>query len=49
VYLGEVENPLLKVVKHADLHYMEVVGLREVTHDTGNLLKHVESFVDMAQ
>ena len=27
---------------------MEEVGLREVTHDTGNMSKHVESLVDMA-
>ena len=35
--LHEVENPLLEVVKHADLHCMEEVGLREVSHDTGNM------------
>jgi hypothetical protein len=45
----EVENPLLEVVKHADLHCMEEVGLLEVAHDTGNMLKHVESSVDMAR
>jgi len=47
--LHEVENPLLEVVKHADLHCMEEVGLREVAHNTGNMSKHVESSVNMAQ
>ena len=47
--LLEVENPLLEVVKHAHLHCMEEVGLREVAHDTGNMSKHVESSVDMAR
>jgi len=28
---------------------MEEVGLQEVAHDTGNMSKHVESWVDMAQ
>jgi hypothetical protein len=28
---------------------MEEVGLREVTHDIGTMLKHVESSVDMAR
>jgi hypothetical protein len=44
-----VENPLLEVVKHADLHCMEEVALREVVHDTGNMSKHVESSVNMAR
>ena len=47
--LHEVENPLLEVIKHADLHCMEEVGLREVAHDTGNMSKHVESSVNMAR
>ena len=47
--LHEVENPLLEVVKHADLHCMEEVGLWEVAHNTGNMSKHVESSVDMAR
>jgi hypothetical protein len=47
VRLHEVENQLLEVVKHADLHCMEEVRLREVTHDTGNMSKHVESSVIM--
>jgi hypothetical protein len=49
VCLHEVENPLLEVIKHADLQCMEEVGLREVAHNTGNLLKHVESSVNMAR
>jgi hypothetical protein len=49
VRLHAVENPLREVVKHADLHCMEEVGLREVAQDTGNMLKHVESSVEMAR
>ena len=49
MHLHEVENPLLEVVKHADLQHMEEVGLREVAHDRWNILKHVESSVNMAQ
>jgi hypothetical protein len=44
-----VENPLLEMVKHADLHCMEEVGLREVTHNTWNMSKHVESSVNMVR
>ena len=47
--LHEVINPPLEVVKHADGLGMEEVGLREVAHNTGNMLKLVESSVDMAQ
>jgi len=49
VHLHEVEYPLLEVVKHADLHCMEEVGLMEVSHNTGNMSKHVESSVNMAR
>jgi len=49
VRLHEVENPLLEVVKHANLLCMEEVGLREVAHDTGDMSKHFESLVNMAQ
>jgi len=49
VRLHEVENPLLEVIKHADLHRMEEVRLPEVPHDTGNISKHVEFPVDMAR
>jgi hypothetical protein len=45
--LHDVENQLLEVVKHANLHCMEAVGLLEVTHDTGNMRKNDESSVDM--
>jgi hypothetical protein len=44
-----MENPLLEVVKHVDLHCMEGVGLREVAHDTGNMSKHVEFSVNIAR
>jgi len=44
-----VENPLLEVVKHANLHCMEEVGLTEVAHNTGNVSKHVEFSVNMVQ
>jgi len=47
--LHEVENPHLDVVYHADLQCMEVLGLREVAHDTGNMSKHAESSVDMVR
>jgi len=49
VRLHEVENQILEVVRHADLHCMEEVRLREVAHDTGNMSKLVESSVDMAR
>ena len=45
----QVENPPPEVVKHAHLHCMQEVGFREVTHDPGNMLKYVESSVNMAQ
>jgi len=44
----EVANPFLEEVKHADQHCMEEVGLREVTHNSGNMSKHVKSFVYVA-
>jgi hypothetical protein len=49
VHLQQVETSLLVVFKHADLHYMEEVGFREVGHDTGNMPKHGESSVAMAR
>ena len=48
MHLHEVENPLLEVVMHADLHCMEEGGLREVAHDTGIMSKHVGCSVNMA-
>ena len=47
--LHEVENPVLLMVKHANLHCMEEVGLQEVAYDTGNQLKQVESSVNMVR
>jgi hypothetical protein len=44
-----VENPLQDVVKYADLHYMEEVGIGEVAHDTGNMLNHLESSVNIVR
>jgi len=49
VHLHEVENPLLEVVKYANLHCMEEVRLREVAHNTGNMLKYVETSVNMTR
>jgi hypothetical protein len=49
VRLHEVEIPLLEVVRHADLHCMEEVGLREVAHNAGNMSKQVESPVNMVR
>jgi hypothetical protein len=40
--LHDVENLLLEVFKHGDLHCVVVVGNREVTLDTGNVLQDVE-------
>jgi hypothetical protein len=47
--LQEVENPLLEVVKHTYLHCMEEVGDREVVHNTGNVLQHIESSLNMVR
>jgi hypothetical protein len=49
VRLHEVENPLLEVVKHADLPWMEEVEIREVAHDTGNMSNNVQSSVDLVR
>jgi hypothetical protein len=48
VHLHEVENPLLEVVRHADLHCREEARYREGTYDTGNILKHTESSIHPA-
>jgi hypothetical protein len=48
VRLHEVDNPLLDVIKNADLHCMEEFTLREVTHNTENMSKQDESSVNMA-
>ena len=44
-----MEDPLLEVVQHADLHCMEEFVLREVADNTGNVSKQVESSVNMVQ
>jgi hypothetical protein len=49
VRLHDVKNPLLGLVKDADQHCMEKFGLREVAHDIGNMLKRIESLVDMTR
>jgi hypothetical protein len=49
VSLLEVENTLMEVVKHSDLHCMEEVGLWEGTHNTGNMSKHIEFSVNMVR
>jgi hypothetical protein len=49
VPLHHVEYPHLEVVKHADLRCREEVWLKEMAHNTGNLLKHVESLVNMVR
>jgi len=49
VRLHEVENPHLEVANHADLHCMEEVGHRKVTHNMDNMSKNVESSENMAR
>jgi hypothetical protein len=48
MHLHDVENQLLEVVKHANLHCMEEVGLGEDAYKTGNMSKHVEYSVSLA-
>ena len=45
--LRSVENPLLEVVKHADLNCMEDVGLGEVAYDTGNMSANIIFWLNM--
>jgi hypothetical protein len=45
----EVENPLVKAVKHADLHSMKEIRLRKVAYNPGNMSKHVKFSVNMAR
>jgi hypothetical protein len=47
--IHEVEYPLLEVIKRANVHCMEEVGHRKISHDTGNLSTHIESSVHMAR
>jgi hypothetical protein len=49
VRLHEVENSLLEVVKHPNLHCMKDGALQEMTNDTGNMSKQIESSVDRAR
>ena len=49
MHLHKVKNPLLEVITHADQQCIEEVKLRGVAHNTGNMLKHVESSVNVAQ
>jgi len=49
VHPHAVENLLREVIKHGDLQWMEEVGGREVTHNTGTMSKLVESAVNMAR
>jgi len=47
--LHKMNNPLLELVTHADVHCMEEVGLPEVAHDTWNMSKLVQSLVNMTR
>jgi len=47
--LHEEEDPLLVLVKHADLHCMEEFWHREVTHNTWSMSKLVECLANMVQ
>jgi hypothetical protein len=49
VRLHEVDNPLLDVMKYADLNWIEEIRLWEVAHDTENLSKPRESLVKLAR
>jgi hypothetical protein len=49
VHLDEVINPLLDVVNDAKPHCVKEVLVREVAHYTRNMLKHIESSVNMVQ
>jgi hypothetical protein len=44
--LREVEDPLMGVVKHVELHYMEGVRHGKVAHDVRHTSKHVQSLVN---
>jgi hypothetical protein len=49
LHLHEGDNLPLEVVKHADLHWMKEVSLKEVAHNSGKMSRHVETSVNMAQ
>jgi hypothetical protein len=42
-----MEYSCLEVVMHAKLQCTEEDGIWEIAHDTGNMLKYLESSVDM--
>jgi hypothetical protein len=47
--LHEGDNLPLEVVKHADLHCIKEVSLKEVAHNSGKMSRYVETSVNMAQ
>ena len=47
--LHEVKNSRLEAVKQADVHCMEKIRLREVAHNSGNMLKHLAFSVNMVR
>jgi hypothetical protein len=47
VHLYEVQNSPLEEFKYINLYLMEEVRLREVTHNTGNVSKHLRSLVNV--
>jgi len=49
VSLYKLKNPFLNVVNHADVHYLEKFGLREVAHNSGNMSKHTATLVNIAR
>jgi hypothetical protein len=49
ISLHKVEYALQYVVNLTNLHCMEVVGLRQVAHNTGTMSKHVESSPNMVR
>jgi hypothetical protein len=49
VSLDEVENAVLEVVMNGDLYRMDEDRHCKVTHNTGNMSKHVETLVNMGR
>jgi hypothetical protein len=49
MHLNDVENPSVEVVKHANLHCVEDVGLWEIPHNTGNMSTHVAFWVHITR
>jgi hypothetical protein len=47
VHLYEVQNSPLEEFKYINVYLMEEVRLREVTHNTGNVSKHLQSLVNV--